>query len=108
MPFVYMLRCRDGSLYAGAAKDLGRRLSEHHAGTASKYTRARRPVTLAWSVTVKTWRRALRLEARIKQLPRKDRLALAAGSRPLPALRRRSPRRLRRRTREPGRTAART
>lgn len=77
--FVYVLRCRDGSLYAGAAKDLGRRLGQHQAGTASKYTRARRPVRLVWSRRVRTWQRALRLERRIKQLTRAEKLALVAG-----------------------------
>jgi putative endonuclease len=84
MPFVYILRCRDGSLYAGAAKDVGRRVAEHQAGTASRYTRARRPVTLEWSRRVRTWSRALRLEWRIKQLSRSEKLALVAGTRPLP------------------------
>jgi putative endonuclease len=107
VPYVYVLRCGDGSLYTGAAKDLGRRLSQHQAGTASKYTRARRPVTLAWSLAVRTWGRALQLEARIKQLPRADKLALVGGSFSLPTPRRRSVRRRRPRTREPRRRAGR-
>jgi len=77
--FVYLLRCRDGSLYAGAAKNLRRRLGQHQAGTASKYTRSRRPVSLAWSRRVRTWPRALRLERRIKRLTRAEKLALVAG-----------------------------
>ncbi|HXU34195.1 MAG TPA: GIY-YIG nuclease family protein, partial [Thermoanaerobaculia bacterium] len=40
MPFVYVLRCRDRSLYTGAAVDLARRLAEHQAGKASRYTRS--------------------------------------------------------------------
>jgi len=48
--FVYLLRCRDGTLYCGWTNDLERRLRAHSAGTASRYTRARRPVKLAWSV----------------------------------------------------------
>ena len=84
MPFVYILRCRDGSLYTGAARDVARRLLEHQAGTASKYTRSRRPVTLAWSVRVRDWPRALRLEWRIKRLDRKEKLALVAGTRQPP------------------------
>lgn len=79
MLVVYILRCRDGSLYTGAAKDLARRLGQHHAGTASKYTRARLPVRLVWSRRVRTWRQALRLERRIKQLTRAEKLALVAG-----------------------------
>lgn len=79
MPHVYLLRCRDGSLYAGAAVDLERRLREHRAGKASRYTRSRLPVELAWSCEVASWSAALVEEARIKALPRhaKERLLLA-------------------------------
>lgn len=80
MPWVYLLVCRDGTLYAGAAVDLERRLREHQAGRASRYTRARRPVALAWSLEVATWSEALREEARIKRLPRKLKLAMAVSS----------------------------
>jgi putative endonuclease len=82
VPFVYLLRCRDGSLYAGAAVDLERRLAEHRAGRASRYTRARRPVALAWSLEVATWSEALRAEAGLKRLRRaeKERLLAQAGS----------------------------
>jgi putative endonuclease len=76
---VYVLRCRDGSLYTGAAKDLAARVRKHQAGTASRYTRSRRPVALAWSRRVRTWGRALREEHRIKQLRRRDKEALVAG-----------------------------
>ena len=83
MPYVYLLRCRDGSLYTGIAKDLGRRLAEHARGRASRYTRARLPVTLAWSRRVRTWRRALQEEHRLKALsrPQKDEL-VASGANP--------------------------
>jgi len=81
MPFVYILRCRDGSLYTGAAKDVVRRLAQHRAGSASRYTRSRCPVTLAWSRKVRTWRRALQLERLIKRLARAEKLALVAGAR---------------------------
>lgn len=83
MPFVYLLRCRDGTLYAGAAVDLGRRLREHVAGRASRYTRARLPVELAWAREVVTWSEALREEARLKRLPKAAKEALASeGPRP--------------------------
>lgn len=81
MPFVYILRCRDGSLYTGATKDIVRRLGDHRAGIASKYTRSRRPVTLVWSRRLRTWRRALQLERLIKRLARCEKLALVTGSR---------------------------
>jgi len=72
MPFVYILRCRDGSLYTGVAKDLERRLDQHRSGRASRYTRSRLPVELVWSVQVEGWGAALREEIRIKRLKRQD------------------------------------
>jgi predicted GIY-YIG superfamily endonuclease len=70
MPFVYILRCADNSLYTGIAKDLERRLAQHLAGRASRYTRARLPVVLVWRLEVESWSAALREERRIKSLPR--------------------------------------
>ena len=80
MPFVYLLRCRDGTLYAGAAVDLDKRLREHRAGRASRYTRSRLPVELAWSIEVETWSAALREEARVKGLARSEKERLCAQS----------------------------
>ncbi|HLA77708.1 MAG TPA: GIY-YIG nuclease family protein [Vicinamibacteria bacterium] len=79
MSFVYILRCGDGSLYTGIAKDLAARLRKHRAGRASRYTRAHLPVTLVWSREVSGWSRALREERRIKKLCRSDKEALLAG-----------------------------
>jgi putative endonuclease len=76
MPYVYLLRCGDGTLYAGAAMDLGRRLAEHGAGRASRYTRARLPVEMVWSREVESWSAALREEVRIKRLRRAAKEAL--------------------------------
>ncbi len=76
MPFVYILRCADDTLYTGVAKDVTRRLAEHSAGRASRFTRTRLPVTLAWARRVRSWSLALQEEYRIKQLPRAAKLAL--------------------------------
>ena len=73
---VYLLRCADGSLYCGWTTDLQRRLAEHQAGTASRYTRSRLPVSLAWSKAVASRGEALREEHRIKRLPREEKLRL--------------------------------
>jgi putative endonuclease len=73
---VYMLRCRDGSLYTGATKNLAARLHAHETGRASKYTRSRLPVTLVWWARARTWKSALREERRIKGLSRAQKLAL--------------------------------
>ena len=78
---MYILRCRDSSLYTGAAKDLQARVGKHEAGTASRYTRARRPVVLVWSRRVRTWSKALREEHRIKQLKKAAKEALVVGER---------------------------
>ena len=75
--FVYLLRCRDGTLYCGWTNDLERRLSAHSAGTASRYTRVRRPVKLAWSKPMGSRSEAMREEARIKRLTRAEKLRLA-------------------------------
>lgn len=79
MPYVYILRCADGSLYTGAAKDLKRRLAQHLAGRASRYTRTRLPVEVAWSRRVRTWPQALREERRLKGLSRAQKLAVIGG-----------------------------
>jgi putative endonuclease len=79
---VYLLRCADGSLYCGWTNDLDRRLAAHQAGTASRYTRSRLPVELAWSCVMETRSEAMREEARIKRLPRAAKDALVRGERP--------------------------
>jgi putative endonuclease len=71
-----MLRCRDGSLYTGWTSDLDRRLARHQAGEASRYTASRLPVQLALALPMPDRTAARREEARIKMLPRSDRLAL--------------------------------
>jgi putative endonuclease len=69
--YFYLVRCRDGSLYAGITTDLHRRVGEHNQGMGARYTRSRRPVTLVWQepfgsraaaskreAEVKTWRKS--------------------------------------------------
>jgi putative endonuclease len=81
--WVYLLRCADGSLYTGWTVDLDRRLARHAAGTASAYTRSRRPVELALALPMADRAAARREEARIKALPRARKLGLlAAAGRP--------------------------
>ena len=75
--FVYLLRCSDDSLYCGWTTDVPRRLAEHRAGTASRYTRARLPVALAWTKPMESRSAAMREEIRIKRLPRSEKLRLA-------------------------------
>ncbi|HJN11720.1 MAG TPA: GIY-YIG nuclease family protein [Pirellulaceae bacterium] len=73
---VYILRCGDGSLYTGIAKDLDRRLTQHNAGTASRYTRSRLPATLAYQERQPSQSTALKRELAIKALSRKAKEAL--------------------------------
>ena len=75
--WVYLLRCADGSLYCGWTVDLDARVAAHNAGRASRYTRSRRPVELAWSAEQPDRSAARREEVRIKALTRAEKLALA-------------------------------
>ena len=77
--WVYLVRCADGSLYAGVTTDPARRLSQHNAGTASKYTRSRRPVEMVYREKRRGRSDALRREAAVKALPRRAKLALLGG-----------------------------
>jgi putative endonuclease len=73
---VYMLRCADGTLYTGITTDLQRRCRQHQAGKASRYTRSRRPTQLAYHEVVVGCSEALRREAAIKSLSRRQKLSL--------------------------------
>ena len=75
---VYILRCRDGTLYTGIAVDLPRRLAAHQRGVAAKYTRGRRPVTLAYEESQPDRSSALRREAELRRTGRVGKLALIA------------------------------
>ena len=74
--FVYVLRCADGSLYTGITKDVKRRCQQHNAGTASRYTRSRLPVKLAYQEAHPNQSAALKREAALKAMPRKEKLAM--------------------------------
>ncbi len=81
--WVYLLRCRDGSLYTGWTSDLDRRVARHRAGVASRYTASRLPVELALAMPMDDRTAARREEARIKRLPRRAKLALIADAPPV-------------------------
>lgn len=74
--FVYLVRCCDGSLYCGWTTDVAARVTAHNAGTGARYTRARGPVSLAWSEECADRSSAMRREAAIKRLTRRAKLAL--------------------------------
>ncbi len=94
---VYILRCRDGSLYTGATDDLRRRLERHAAGKGARYTRSRLPVKLVYEERAGDRGAALRREAALKRLTRAEKLALVAAGRHRVMSRGASPRLLRRR-----------
>ncbi|MEQ1696769.1 MAG: GIY-YIG nuclease family protein [Hyphomicrobiaceae bacterium] len=81
---VYIVRCADASLYTGVATDVARRIAEHNGitptGTKSKrgarYTAARRPVELVYTAILETRSLAQKEEARLKRLPRSEKMAL--------------------------------
>ena len=74
--YTYILKCADGSLYCGWTNNLEKRLSAHNAGTASKYTRTRRPVELAYFEQFETKQEAMSREYHIKRLTREKKLKL--------------------------------
>ncbi len=78
---VYLLRCADGTLYAGATNDLARRLARHAAGAGAHYTRSRLPVTLVLEIPCRNRGAALRREAAVKAMTRADKLALVVRRR---------------------------
>ncbi|MBI5877064.1 MAG: GIY-YIG nuclease family protein [Chloroflexi bacterium] len=84
--FVYIVRCANGALYTGYAADVEARVAKHNAGRGAKYTRMNGPVALvaAWEASDRM--SALKLERRIKALPRAQKDALLAGARALPAI----------------------
>ena len=73
---VYILRCSDDTLYTGWTNDINRRLAAHNEGRGAKYTRGRRPVTLAYLEEFATKEEAMSREARIKKLSRAQKILL--------------------------------
>ncbi|NQV12292.1 GIY-YIG nuclease family protein [Candidatus Uhrbacteria bacterium] len=74
--FVYMLRCKGGSLYTGVTTDLDRRVAEHQSGKGAKYTRAHLPVVLVWSEVTDSESDAKKREAELKKLKKFEKEAL--------------------------------
>ncbi len=74
---VYLVRCSDGTLYTGIARDLTRRLAQHNSGRGARYTRGRGPVRLLRSERRRSQGAALRREAEIKRWSRLEKLRWA-------------------------------
>ncbi len=83
--YVYLLQCGDGTLYCGWTVDVEKRLAAHATGRASRYTSRRLPVELAAAWEMESASAARRMEWRVKQLSRTQKLALVGGA-ALPAV----------------------
>jgi putative endonuclease len=77
--FVYMVRCADGTLYTGLARDPQARLQVHNSGKGAKYTRSRLPVTLVYTEPCDSLSAALKRERELKPWTRARKEALIAG-----------------------------
>ena len=83
--FVYMLRCAGGRIYTGYAVDVEARFEQHKSGKGAKFTKAFPPECILRKFELNSHEEALRLEARIKRLPRPQKELLAAGNEDLAA-----------------------
>lgn len=77
---VYIVRCGDGSLYTGIARNLDERIDSHNTGEGGRYTRSHLPVELVYSESAANRGNALSREHAIKQLSRSSKLALITES----------------------------
>jgi predicted GIY-YIG superfamily endonuclease len=77
--FAYLLRCNDGSYYAGHTDDIDLRMAQHQTGALGGYTSTRRPVVLVWADSFLTRDEAFAAERRIKGWSRAKKEALIAG-----------------------------
>ncbi len=79
MHYIYILRCADDTLYTGWTTDLKKRIQAHNNKKGAKYTKSRTPVELYYYEEYETKSRALKREARVKKLTRKQKLELKKG-----------------------------
>ena len=77
MYFVYLLECKDGTLYTGITTDVKRRLKEHKEGIGSRYTRSRKVKRLLYTEKHKNRSSASKREAEVKKMPRLEKLKLS-------------------------------
>ena len=68
--YLYILRCKDNTLYTGITTDVARRLEAHRSGKGAKYTRGRAPLELVYRESCGSHSDALKREAEIKKLSR--------------------------------------
>ena len=78
--WVYILRCKDGSLYTGSTDNLEKRIALHNCGKGAKCTRGRAPLVLLYSEECSNRSEALKREAAIKKFSRAEKLLLIKNS----------------------------
>lgn len=74
--FLYIIECKDGSLYTGITNDITRRVQKHNDGKGASYTRTRRPVKLLYYEACANRSAALIRECAVKALPRDKKILL--------------------------------
>ena len=77
---LYILECRDGTLYTGITNDLAHRLAMHESGKGAKYTRGRGPVQLRYQELCRDHSHALRREMEVKKLSKIQKMSLILGN----------------------------
>ena len=80
--YVYILRCKDDTIYCGITPDMKRRLAQHRSGKGAKYTRGRGPLELVYCEALPSHSNALKREIAIKRLTRAQKLDLIAKNKP--------------------------
>lgn len=76
MHYIYIIQCKDGSLYTGYTNDIEKRIKTHNEKKGAKYTRGRTPVTLKYFEAYEDKQDALKRENEIKSLPREKKFLL--------------------------------
>ena len=74
--YFYILKCKDGTLYCGSAKDLADREQKHNSGKGSAYVRSRGGGKIVYSEKFRSWGKTLSREAEVKKLPRDKKIEL--------------------------------
>ncbi len=77
--FLYMVECRDGSLYTGITNDIERRIGQHNDGTGARYTRSRRPVRIRYQELCESRSAALMRECAVRLMSPKEKWALISA-----------------------------
>jgi putative endonuclease len=77
--YLYIVRCRDGSLYTGVSKNVEERVKKHNQGKGAAYTNSRKPVELVYVEEVGSYSTALKREAEIKRWPKSKKESLIGG-----------------------------